>query len=519
MSTGGYGGNGDAADAVDSESLGSSSTHWGRTRSRSSSGDSTFQHVFTPKRPGCFDDYFELDEMLGQGSFGAIYRGRAKRPAEGCDSPTSLPWRAVKTVSSDVTQARFEAEVKVQQGLDHPNVLKLFEVFKDKIKYYLVLELCTGGELFDRIVSAGGLFDESHASSYTQQLLAAVNYLHSKSVAHRDIKAENVLFQNRDKEAPLKLIDFGCARTFTKGQAMTTSLGTPLYIAPEVLRNSYTEKCDVWSCGVIVYIMLCGEPPFSAPDEQAVLKRVVAGDYDFDDDTWEDISDDAKDAISKMMTVDSKARPSAAEMLDHSWLGSDSEKQCDLPKNLVSKLSAFKRNSQFKKIVLSLAAQRASYEDIRELQEAFIALDKNKDGTLTYDELAEGLASRNICLPAGFSETFDTIDTDASGSIDYTEFLASTMSRKLYLQEELLWSVFRTFDLDGDGKISREEFSKVVEMSSSDDEDILAMFEEFDTDGDQQIDYAELCAMMKDSGAQSPISGASPLGIYMNFKM
>eukprot|EP00930_Biecheleria_cincta_P086760 TRINITY_DN76011_c0_g1_i1.p1 TRINITY_DN76011_c0_g1~~TRINITY_DN76011_c0_g1_i1.p1 ORF type:complete len:542 (+),score=98.76 TRINITY_DN76011_c0_g1_i1:71-1696(+) len=476
-------------------------------RARSGSGDSTqsactFKHVFTPQHPGCFNDYYDLEDMIGHGSFGSTYRGRAKHPADS-GSDMTLPVRAIKTVSTDVTQRRFEQEIKVQKRLDHPNITRLFEVFKDKAKYYLVLELCTGGELFDRIVQAGGFFDENTAASYLKQLLSAVNYLHNHTVAHRDIKPENLLFQSKESGAPLKLIDFGCARSFTRGQGMSSSLGTPMYVAPEVLKKDYNEKCDVWSCGVVTYMMLCGEAPFSGPDEQAVLNKIVSGDFDFDEADWDDISEEAKHCISSMLTVQPQIRPAAASLLDHDWFkGHTESKKGKPPKDLVSRLTSFKLNSQFKKIVLSVAAQLLRDDEIKEMQSTFLSLDVNGDGTLSHAEVIESLKSRGTNLPPDFTETLDSIDTDGSGAIDYTEFLASTLARKQYLREEVLWNVFRTFDLDGDGKIQQEEFAQVVTMSDCDV--IKSMFQEVDLNGDHQIDFHELCTMMRDNGPMSP---------------
>lgn len=473
----------------------------------------TFQHVFTPKHPGNLDDYYALDKVLGQGSFGTIYKAKVKAGQKGfhmdgdgtdtsetTDTDTCETWRAIKTVSSEMTPKRFEAEVRVQKQLDHPNVAKLYEVFQDQLKYYLVLELCTGGELFTKAVEAGGAFCENACCAYMRQLLSAINYLHGNQVAHRDIKPENLLLQSKAEDAPLKLIDFGCARTFAPGEAMTTSLGTPLYLAPEVLRRQYGSKCDVWSCGVIMYVLLCGYPPFLAPDEQALLAQLEAGRFEYEEDDWEDISDAAKELVNQMLTLDVEARPEAAALLESAWFMDHGQKaKGTLPKDLPSRLRAFMAASQFKKIALSLAAQLSNDQDIKEMQDTFLTLDQNRDGTLTQAEIAEGMTSHGISLPADFLEVLRTVDTDGSGTIDYTEFIASTLSRKQYLREELLWNIFRTFDLDGDGKIQREEFAQVVTLSE--EADIASMFDEVDISKDGQIDFAELCSVMRSSPA------------------
>merc|ERR1719506_2760457 len=172
------------------------------------------------------------------------------------------------------------------------------------------MELCTGGELFDRIVEEaekhadegkeGIAFDEKGAATYMQQILGAMRYLHDNNFVHRDIKPENFLLQNKSRDSPLKVIDFGLAKRFESGKDMTTKAGTPYYVAPQVLAGKYNEKCDIWSCGVIAYILLCGYPPFYGDRDSDILKMVKKGEFDFDD--WHSTSEQAKDIIKRMLT-------------------------------------------------------------------------------------------------------------------------------------------------------------------------------------------------------------------------
>jgi calcium-dependent protein kinase len=343
-----------------------------------------------------------------------------------------------------------------------------------------------------------------------------VTYLHTNGVVHRDVKPENMLLQSEVEDSPLKLIDFGIARTFKPGQVLTTCCGTPLYISPQVLSKLYDEKCDVWSCGVIMYVLLCGSAPFFGRDEQDLLKKIQKGAFDFDDEEWDEVSDAAKALIRRMMTFEPSSRPSAGALLEDEWLrcsaGTD---RGQLPENLVAKLRAFKAVSYFKKITLSLAAQLMSDIDIREMQRTFMALDTNNDGVLSHAEIAEGLGSHCIALPPDLAEILENIDTDGSGCIDYTEFIASTMSRKHYLREEILWSAFRTFDLDGDGKITREEFTQVVSLS--DQSDVISIFGEADANGDGIVDFVEFCNMMRTSTCDSPALGSKAEAIVHSF--
>lgn len=154
------------------------------------------------------------------------------------------------------------SEVSVLKSIDHPNIIKLFELYQDDTNYYLITEHCQGGELFERIKSAEN-FSEKEAADYMKQILSAVYYCHERQIVHRDLKPENLLFDQKKQNANIKVIDFGTSRKFDPTKKLTKRLGTPYYIAPEVLKKNYDEKCDVWSCGVILYILLCGYPPFN----------------------------------------------------------------------------------------------------------------------------------------------------------------------------------------------------------------------------------------------------------------
>jgi len=271
-----------------------------------------------PVTQGNVEDSYSLDyKLLGEGSFGVVRRARHKETGAS---------RVIKDISIDnCSRKDIEREVMIHSNVDHPHIVNLFETFRDKDRYSLVLEMCND-DLFDRIVGEG--MQETDAAQIMSQILGAVQYLHGQKIAHRDIKLENILLAESSKleGCPIiKLIDFGLATQFEPGTSkLLTKCGSVQYVAPQVLQCSkgsgYNEKCDIWSCGVVMYCVISGLMPFFGRDDYDVQRKVVKGKYDFPDRGWGSVSKEAKDVINKMLTVDPNERPSAAELMSDPWM-------------------------------------------------------------------------------------------------------------------------------------------------------------------------------------------------------
>ena len=202
--------------------------------------------------------------------------------------------------------------------MDHPSIARVIDIYEDKKKFYFVQEYMAGGGLFDSLIHNVG-FTEHASAVLIKQILSAVAYLHSKKIAHRDIKPENILFVSNDA-LNVKLLDFGNSRKMGENEAMSGVYGTAYYVAPEVLQGNYTEKCDVWSVGVILYMLLSGNPPFNGRLDVEILNNVKQGSYEIQGGVWNEISDSAKNLIVKMLTLDPDQRITAAEALNHVWI-------------------------------------------------------------------------------------------------------------------------------------------------------------------------------------------------------
>lgn len=484
-----------------------------RLQRAESSGTFCFDHVFMRDNPGKLEEFYDCEKSnLGEGSFGTVARARCKRTR--CE-------RAVKTIDLKTVKnpSRFEREITIQRTMDHPNVVRLYETFRDARKLYLVMELCTGGELFDRIVDeAPNGFDEIRGAIYIRQMLAALCYLHASKIAHRDVKPENFLLADRTTDAHLKIIDFGLASVFEAGTVMKTKAGTAYYVAPEVLKGSYSEKCDVWSCGVISFILLCGYPPFAGDTDPQTLAKVKEGSFEFKSPEWDGISSGCKNLITQMLTLDVACRPSAAELLQNPWLNFKSQPAVGpICKNFMSRLKNFQAHTKLKKVALTVVAQQLKDDQVETLQNTFRVLDRNGDGMLSPQEVKEGLATLGLNIPPGLEEILKTVDTNGTGVIDYSEFLAATIDRQVLMQRDVCWEAFRVFDLDGDGKLSREELGKLLRghaglQTQVDDSKIQKMIDEVDASGDGSIDFDEFCAMLRGQPPPAASSAGSATG-------
>nr|XP_018916993.1 PREDICTED: calcium/calmodulin-dependent protein kinase type 1-like isoform X4 [Bemisia tabaci] len=267
----------------------------------------------TDKMPSVEDKYI-LKELLGTGAFSEV------RLAESKDKPGQM--YAVKIIDKKALKGKedsLENEIKVLRRLTHPNIVQLLETFEDKHKVYLIMELVTGGELFDRIVEKGS-YTEKDASDLIRQVLEAVDYMHEQGVVHRDLKPENLLYYSPAEDSKIMISDFGLSKMEDSG-IMATACGTPGYVAPEVLaQKPYGKAVDVWSIGVISYILLCGYPPFYDENDANLFAQILKGEFEFDSPYWDEISDSAKDFIRNLMCVDVEKRYTCKQALGHPWI-------------------------------------------------------------------------------------------------------------------------------------------------------------------------------------------------------
>ena len=443
------------------------------------------------KEDNIFDEY-ELKEKLGEGAYGSVYKVQQK---------ATNYLRAVKAIKKKhVDSTEFYNEIEVLKALDHPNIIKLFDCYQDKSYYYMVEEYCSGGDLFDYIQKEK-FFTERKAGTIFNQLLSAVNHLHKKRIVHRDLKPENiVLIEAKNKDVFIKLIDFGTSITI-KGKNLTQELGTIYYIAPEVFMNNYNEKADIWSCGIILYTMLCGHPPFCGNKENTIKSKILHSKLVFPSKEFRTVSKEAIEYIKTLLSYNPENRPTAEEALNNKWLKSMiNHGNNKLSEYIISNLIKFRTTLGLQKATVSFLTNQISInEEIKKLKEEFDKIDVDKDGEISKDELIKCLEtiypSQEAVLRA--NAIFKEIDFNNDGSINFSEFLTVNIQKEKLLNEETLDKAFRMFDLDGNGYITIEELKKTMPLEITTKAGWRNLVSEVDKDGDYQISFREFKEMME----------------------
>jgi len=465
---------------------GSAAVSLDRVRASASNAASTAARYHCSKSGGrsLAEDYdVLLDEVLGEGCSGTVVVARGR-----------LDGRRYALKRIQKSQVRFKAlqqltaEVEIYLTLDHPHVAKLRDVYDTEAEISLLTECCDGGELYSRL-SKLGKYSEADAAQASRQMLLAVSYLHAHSIVHRDLKLENFLYEGDEAAAPLKLIDFGFAKICNSASTMLASCGSIAYVSPDVLSGAgYGSKCDLWSLGVIVFMLLLGYPPFHG-SEKDMKAKILAGNVDWShSNRWKGVSDDAVHFLRSLLVRDPADRLDARQALNHRWLTSACSSQAPaLGKETLRALKRYADASRARRAVLQLLAQELAPYETRELRQTFLAMDRTGKGTISLSELKDAIrgqreagsspmpspmsAAASPKTPAArlrragsgvINELFDVLDANGDEQVYYSDFLAAAINTRSIMREESLRSAFHRLDADGSGSISASDLRKVV---------------------------------------------------------
>jgi calcium-dependent protein kinase len=455
------------------------------------------------KRDLAADFIMELNQYnvrwLGSGTTGPVRQAIRKE--------TGAKYAVKRLLKKDLTleqQKDLQREVDVHLALDHPQIVRLDWVYETDDVIDLVMEVMEGGHLYDRLNTVRW-YAEEEAANAAHQMLVSVAYLHSRNIVHRDLKAENFLYESKGGQT-LKLIDFGLSKFWDQNVSgkMSRFCGTLAYMSPQVLNHSYTEKADMWSLGCLVYLLLFGSLPFGPVDDsiQVDEKRIRSGSLQWPS-RFTELTSLAQEFLKTLLVVDPSQRLSAAKALGHLWITSNRTEspRISIDTTMLQSLRRFTRHSShFRRVVLSAMAWSLSFEDCFHLRDQFMAIASEKRGTIALKELEQAL---------GLSSSDNESDVEGEGEISYSEFLASALQDPLRLHQDLFQSTFRRFDVQHLGKITQQSLREVICSDSYEGCSVEEMIREVDRKGDGCISYEEFVEYFQHCGdlqAETPKS-------------
>lgn len=462
--------------------------------------------------PDKYENHYKTIEKIGTGAFGKVYKVVHNATGQ---------VRALKVISKGTINLQDDdkkclKEIELLSKLNHPSIIKVYEYFINEVNYYVIQEYCKGGELYEQIYKFE-TFTEKTAAEIIFQLISAVCYLHSNGIVHRDLKPENIMLESSNEgDFSIKLIDFGTANYFLPNDILSREVGTSYYIAPEVVLKRYTNSCDIWSCGVILYILLCGYPPYDGESDEEIMEMILRDRIEFEESEWKNISLEAKEFVKKLLKKDPKKRITADECLKEDWLkiyaNSSSETNINSV-NIASQMQNFQKfdsKMKLKNAVLAFMVYHLATEEMtKELKLMFKRMDKSGDGRLSLEELKEGFKEISKSSPQfkgslypdfEIERRFKAMDTDQSGFIEIEEFITVTINEELLINERNLRLTFDYFDKDNSGHLDSQEIEELLQIRGQDDDSqqlVKDLINKYDTDKNGTLCFNEFKELIK----------------------
>jgi calcium-dependent protein kinase len=430
---------------------------------------------------------YELGELVGEGAFGVVRRCKHRQTGQEYACKTVVKNQLKRR--ADVEDVRREVQILMMLS-SHPNVAALLAIYEDDEAVHLILELCEGGQVFDSICAQGFISERSVARLF-RKMVEVVQHCHTLGIAHRDIKPENFLLSKSGPDGQVKAADFGLSQFFRPGKSFTSLVGSAYFVAPEVLKRNYGPQADIWSLGVCLYILLSGMTPFWGDTEEDIFKMVLHADINFESHPWPKISKPAKDIVKRMLERDPQKRPTAAQLLQHSWL-CQAAPDTPLGEDIVERIRSFAAFTKVKRAAMLLAAQgleENSAPQISAMMENLEAAEVTEGAGVTADE----------ALRAGVTLTSSGQEQLAQGSrqlLSAPELVAATLGASPAPREELVQCLFKKFDAKGHGSVTQDEIYEVLKTYGISKADVATIVAAVDEDKDGRLNLAEFSVLM-----------------------
>ncbi|GLT88084.1 hypothetical protein SLE2022_061240 [Rubroshorea leprosula] len=420
-----------------------------------------------------FASHYELGEEVGRGHFGYTCLAKGKKGSlKHQEVAVKVIPKSKMTTAIAIEDVR--REVKILRALTgHKNLVQFYDAYEDDDNVYIVMELCQGGELLDRILSRGGKYSEEDAKAVMVQIISVVAFCHLQGVVHRDLKPENFLFSTKDENSQLKAIDFGLSDYVKPDERLNDIVGSAYYVAPEVLHRSYGTEADMWSIGVIAYILLCGSRPFWARTESGIFRAVLKADPSFDEAPWPSLSPEAIDFVKRLLNKDYRKRLTAAQALSHPWLANYHD--IKIPQDMIvyRLVKAYIFSSSLRKSALGALAKTLTVPQLAYLREQFILLGPNKNGFISMQNYKTAV-TRNSTDAMKESRVVDYVNMIGSlqyRKLDFEEFCAAAISvhqlEGMDTWEQHARRAYELFEKDGNRPIMIEELASELGLSPS----------------------------------------------------
>ena len=447
---------------------------------------------------------YKIISKLGDGSYGVVYL------AVNIITKQNIAMKKIKKVKeNEIDDMEIKNEINILKKLDHPNIVKIIEFYSAPKAYYIITDFCSCGELYNQIKNQ---YSENQLAVLFYQVLSGLYYLHSNNIVHRDLKLENILISEIEKDKVtnekyfwVKIIDFGTAKIFEKNKSEKAVVGSSYYIAPEVLHKHYNEKCDTWSVGVILYMLIVGRAPFDGKTDEEIIENIEKGQFNSKHKKLLNSSEEVQDLVKKLLEVNVKKRLSSSEALKHPWFkkfnGKSLYSNIEKEKILVylNRLRNFRINSKFQQMVLAFIVHNIpNTKEAKDILKIFRMFNNKDDGKLTKKELYQGLILyyNEKEIKKEIDDIFLLLDGANRGCIEYEEFLRATLDQKSLLSEENLIYAFNFFDKDNTGKISVDKIKNIFIDDKVNEDVFRSIFNEIDINQDGEIDFQEFKDMM-----------------------
>ena len=461
--------------------------------------------------------YYEFIRVIGHGQFGTVREAVKLQPSRQSTSRSSAvkgKRYAIKSITKNRVKKNInmmKRELEILQQVDHPNIIKLYEIYEDQKYIHMVTELCTGGDLFDYLISKGSI-TEQEVARIMYSLFAAVNHLHSIKICHRDLKPENFLFSSKEHDSVIKLVDFGMSAKFGQ-EGMYTMVGTPYYLAPEILKGVYDKDCDVWSLGVVMYFLLSGKQPFKGFEINDLFRKIVRADYNFYSPIWKTITLDAKDLISKMLVPHNDSRISLTKAFSHPWFQNQASKCKQIPPKIFESLRKYKAPGKLWQEAMKVLVRNLSKDQMNELQEAFEQFDQSKTGFISASDIEAAMKRNGYYLAKSeIKELINNVDYLGNGKLNYTQFLIAAIDRKQVIDDEVMWEVFKHFDYKAQGYIHVSDLKYALEKAGcyTSEEEMQEILQEFELKAGELMVFEEFRDVMMCFSEENSLEEEAP---------